>query len=103
MNYLKEKISKLLESNEELRINKLIYDSAKKIVDSHNHYVVSDQADVSCGYAGARCIICNNDLGWYCPKSPDHLCNYYGIHGDNNYPYLDEDDCIYCHEPEERK
>lgn len=61
-----------------------------------------------CGYEGwsLRCSICGEGLGWYCPDSPNHVCEYYGYHwGDDesDEPYTDEDDCIYCHQPEERK
>jgi len=42
---------------------------------------------------GAYCIICRESLGWWCPKSPDHLCHY----------SKSDDDCDYCHMPAERK
>lgn len=42
---------------------------------------------------GAICAICAKSFGWWCPKSPDHLCHY----------SKSEDDCDYCHMPEERK
>ena len=57
-----------------------------------------------------KCLICGEWLGHWCPDSPDHTCYYYGIHeggynpyGSSEEEYYDEDDCIYCHEPEERK
>lgn len=40
----------------------------------------------------AECAICGADLGWWCPKSKTHLCEY----------KVDEW-CIHCGEPEERK
>lgn len=42
---------------------------------------------------GAICAICGKNFGWWCPKSPDHLCHY----------SKSEDDCDYCHMPDERK
>jgi len=42
---------------------------------------------------GALCAICGQHFGWWCPKSPDHLCHY----------SKSEDDCDYCHMPMERK
>ena len=41
----------------------------------------------------AYCAVCGKDFGWWCPKSPDHLCHYeVGIYG-----------CKYCGMLEERK
>ena len=40
----------------------------------------------------AVCAICGADLGWWCPKSKNNLCEY----------KVDEW-CIHCGEPEERK
>ena len=37
--------------------------------------------------------------GWYCPESPTLECEYY----DSKTGYYDEDCCIYCGQPEERK
>lgn len=45
------------------------------------------------------CWICGKEFGWYCPDSPDHICDYY--HEDLKGFY--QDDCIYCHQPKERK
>lgn len=43
----------------------------------------------------ARCAICDDDGGWYCPDSPSHACEYdYDTNGEN---------CVYCGEPIERK
>jgi hypothetical protein len=41
----------------------------------------------------AYCSNCGDDLGWWCPKSPDHLCRY--LPG--------REDCSLCGEPTERK
>lgn len=41
----------------------------------------------------ASCAVCGADLGWWCPKSPDHFCHYEKeVYG-----------CDYCGEPDERK
>lgn len=63
------------------------------------------------------CTRCGEDFGWWCPKSPDHVCHYYTL--DDEVPLIDGrrarapkkhnpfhetgDSCIYCGEPEERK
>lgn len=41
----------------------------------------------------ARCQICGQDFGWWCPNAPDHFCAY--LQG--------EEQCRYCGEPNERK
>ena len=41
----------------------------------------------------AICRICDTDFGWWCPKSPDHLCEY----------EKGSEWCIWCGEPTERK
>ena len=47
---------------------------------------------------GATCAVCTLDLGWWCPDSPDHVCDY--SQPDGSY---DEDQCRFCGDPEERK
>ena len=50
----------------------------------------------------ARCGLCHDWISWYCPSSPNHLCNY--EHTDEQgWNWLDPDDCVYCHQPQERK
>ena len=40
----------------------------------------------------AGCVICDTDFGWWCPDSKDHKCEY------------DENEwCIHCEQPDERK
>ena len=57
--------------------------------------MVSDWGSGTCADCGYETI------GWYCPKSPntDRECEYY----DPDTDTYDEDCCIYCGEPEERK
>lgn len=70
-------------------------DEAKKILDKLleecPHNLVKQ-------YSAARCNICTKYFGHWCPKSKDHMCNY--IQQDGEY---DEDNCIHCGHPEERK
>jgi hypothetical protein len=47
---------------------------------------------------GASCEGCGRDMGWYCPKSPDHFCHYDGTDGEPGSEY-----CDYCRMPDERK
>lgn len=52
------------------------------------------QHNVKQGLDGeAVCIKCNEDLGWYCPSSREHVCEYTDIH----------ECCVYCGQPEERQ
>lgn len=92
----------------------LSYEEIKKAIElgkqlekecKHEYVIETD-------YESAVCEICGKDLGWWCPESPNHVCEYYGNHRggrlENNYwnfegKWYDEDDCIYCHQPYERK
>lgn len=47
---------------------------------------------------GAKCAGCGIDLGWFCPVSPVHYCDY--EQADGTY---DSDSCIHCGMPDERK
>lgn len=65
----------------------------------------------------AVCLHCGNDFGWYCPKSPDHVCHTQCevLHGDitliNGEKVATicaddeegEEQCIFCGEYDERK
>lgn len=67
----------------------------------------------------AWCAICGNDLGHYCPESPDHACHYFtnndgkielsdgtivDVPNEEHDPdYETDDDCLFCHAPQERK
>lgn len=71
-------------------------------------------------FGGACCVICGGDFGWLCPNSPDGVCHYMYRERDGkkfvklindeeveieveDRDLCDYDDCIFCHEPEERK
>lgn len=41
----------------------------------------------------AKCAVCDQEFGWWCPRSPNHVCKY----------STDFDSCDYCGSPEERK
>ena len=47
---------------------------------------------------GVDCATCGKDLGWWCPESPNHQCDYH--QDDGSY---DWDCCRHCGQPEERK
>lgn len=53
----------------------------------------TEQWEVNCG---AWCAICHQRMGWYCLSSPKHYCEY-------DPTDIAADDCIYCHQPDERK
>ena len=66
---------------------------------------------------GAHCLICGTFWGWRCKSSPDSVCHYSSENGKvrmvdgslvdvpkGHYPERENDDeCIFCGEPEERK
>lgn len=78
---------------------------------------------------GVYCPICRKEFGWWCPKSPDHVCHYFAqretvgegtavsvpllvelMDGSKvvapagaDPGYMTSDCCLYCGEPEERK
>jgi len=89
------------------------------IVCSHCKHKVCE-----CGKFGpgsAECGICGTGHGWYCPRSPDHICYYYTEEDSQGYRFIKmddgsrhympnnynvenekEDSCLFCHHPEER-
>jgi len=86
-----------------LEEKKKIIALGKKLARECQHPIVLGEKDSS-----AQCEVCGKWLGWWCPDSPNHVCEYYGKHPSWYNPYgeeefYNEDDCIYCHEPEERK
>jgi len=95
---------------------------AKKDQCIHVVSYTEDSGNWDCG--SAWCELCGEDLGWYCPKSPDHACHYFSEGGkvklaggilvdipedckdeDGSYnPNWETDDCcLFCGSPEERK
>ena len=46
----------------------------------------------------ASCSICRKDMGWWCPDSKDHQCDYTQADGSYN-----SDSCRWCGQPDERK
>jgi len=68
---------------------------------------------------GAVCDVCGKDFGWWCDKSPDHVCHYFTephdvkngkvllVNGKKIKPsvhkYESLSSCLFCGEPEERK
>ena len=90
-----------------------------KLVQTHANPKYNDEGS-------ARCEDCDRDFGWWCPKSPDNSCHYqtYEIEGflltgravelidgtehiiynyDLDPEYENDDDCLFCHDPDERK
>ena len=66
---------------------------------------------------GAYCSICERNFGWRCKVSPDQCCHYYTIDGkvklingtlvqppeNHDFENENDDSCIFCEMPEERK
>ena len=68
----------------------------KELRDAHAaHECVVEPATPGETDGFAICPICRHVFGWWCPNSPDHLCDY--------EPPGNPDNCNYCHEPDERK
>lgn len=83
---------------------------SKVLKEMCEHKYVLQVGDEDC--SSAICSVCGKDLGWWCPDSPNNVCEYYGNHRGGRLigrqweftgEWTDEDDCIYCHQPEERK
>jgi hypothetical protein len=90
----------------------------KDALAAHTHILIKKGSE---DYAGADCVICEKDFGWWCPESPDHACHYYSITTADGFTvtmingeeyllpkdhvdtYETEDQCIFCGQPEERK
>lgn len=70
---------------------RILWSPAKqKVVNTHeNHNPKDDCYSVSCA-------VCGEGLGWYCPVNPKGYCEY----GKDDHC---NDDCIHCHQPDERK
>lgn len=65
----------------------------------------------------AHCLICGSGFGWRCKESPDGVCHYYSNDGKvkmidgtlvnvpegHDATYENDDECIFCGLPEERK
>jgi len=69
---------------------------AKRQVEAHKHGPMikknfGDDLNIT------MCVVCGEDLGWFCPKSETKLCEY----NDDEDPAHDH--CLHCGHPEERK
>ena len=80
-------------SNNQLRLRNDIKDT-KELYESllaecaEKHVIVKN-------YGLALCLVCDEELGWWCPDNPDtHTCEY-----KNGYA---DDECIHCGNNEER-
>lgn len=66
-----------------------------------HRYVPYDEYDPSDKWFSSSCYCegCGYDgKTWWCPKSPSGLCDYKQGNG-----YYNMDNCIHCHQPDERK
>lgn len=72
---------------------------AKNQLQELNKLVAACPHELGCtDYGSAVCLHCDRRFGWWCPASPTHKCNYKQPDGTYN-----EDNCTYCHNPDERK
>ena len=80
---------------------------------AHTHMIIHQP------WGSAKCKVCKHTYGWWCPDSPDSVCHYPEFEGvdvldisrkpialpesyeaKNAY---NEEDCIFCGQPDERK
>lgn len=92
--------------------------TGKKIADIKDacRHIIVDRHD------SAWCEDCETHFGWWCPDSPDHLCQYFSYDKNgtravmlrdgtehifqeykNDPNYESDDDCLFCGSPDERK
>lgn len=95
-----------------------------EINDNCHHTIIEVGAQPEYGWHGdATCEDCDTHFGWWCPVSPDHTCYYHTeeigkergvtLHNGQNHifqeydladvEYETEDNCLFCHDPDERK
>lgn len=104
-----------------------IQQNIAKIERNCKHRIVEVGAEPKYGWNGdAVCEDCNTSFGWWCSDSPDHRCHYFTheveaylikaravelvdgtehiLHEyDGDTEYETDDDCVFCHMPDERK
>ena len=68
--------------------------TVKALTETAEEYYKKDEWRCDSGH----CAACGEDMGWYCPVALNHICNYEQEDGTYN-----DDDCIHCHMPDERK
>lgn len=92
----KELLGDLYKKQETLRMKILHLMVAHE---SEGHVIVPRDPDImyklqtnKWASTSALCAVCGQYFGWWCPKSPDHLCRY-----------STGECCDYCHMPSERK
>jgi hypothetical protein len=75
-----------------------LFELAEYLLESSCAHTVKEKVKDKWGSFGfAFCAGCGTHLGWYCPESPDHYCHY----DEDEDPC--RDDCLHCHQPDERK
>ena len=69
----------------------------ERIEKAKTEYFAAYRAHRACvaeqGGDSMHCAICRKDMGWWCPKSKDHMCHYNS----------GSEWCIHCGDPSERK
>jgi hypothetical protein len=103
------------------KVNEFAREMESEIARRCPHIIVADSPGEE--HTGAHCKICGRHYGWYCYKSKDHLCHYWTDRDREGYLYVkladgdtdydlpkdydaalhNQEYCIFCGEPEERK
>ena len=98
------------------------YALSQDIIKRYEEQNKCEHKEVKKSGESSRCVKCNEYMdGWFCPSSPDHTCHYYSS-GEKGNCYVvirggekhrlkksydnsneEEDWCIFCGHPEERK
>lgn len=106
-------LEELLRLKKKLKKAKAKYEEFKK---DCKHSIAYNHCETF-GDGSAWCSVCGEHFGWYCPDSPDHGCHYDSYQGMvelsdgtkvpvpkyHDADYETDDDCIFCHQPNERK
>lgn len=130
---LDERRNRIAALREQLRVlTAPITEELHRLEQTCPHYIVctacgEQSSDEHCarsrwGHSGSYCTVCKQHFSWYCPASPDHACHYYSgpaagggrqvalfnevmyeLPAEYDGRWETEDDCIFCHQPEERK
>jgi hypothetical protein len=123
---MREKRLRIIKMTHDERRKKLreLHEEIRHLKSGCTHEVAVQKPRIIRGvpyYSHASCMGCSEDFGWYCPKSPDHVCHYFSdddqvelITGikvpipviedyDHDPKYETFDSCLFCGHPDERK
>lgn len=96
---MKYKYNTLREKHEALEKQKQQIEAQISLLQSE-----CDHEHIKDNYGTGHCPDCGfKTKGWLCVSSPTKECDYYDPNVDEYDEYDDDESCIYCGHPEERK